>query len=137
MPAFPSREDAAPAGISDHQRKQAVRVANIPTEAFEAAIGRPKPATVTQLAEMGKKVHGVPETSSQGRGWFARRGGMSAPDYRTRRPRRPKRPSVRRGRSGFRRTGAKELVWQLAWFADAETRKFFLRSTALGGSLAS
>jgi hypothetical protein len=44
------------AGLSKHQQTQAVRVANVPTEKFEAAIEAPKPATVTALAEMGKQV---------------------------------------------------------------------------------
>jgi hypothetical protein len=47
------------AGISHHQAAQAVRVANIPAEKFEAAIEQPKPATVAQLAEMGKQVRSV------------------------------------------------------------------------------
>jgi hypothetical protein len=43
---------AQKAGISERQRVTAVRVANVPAEEFEAAIERPKPATVTKLAEM-------------------------------------------------------------------------------------
>jgi hypothetical protein len=50
------REVAESAGISKHQQVQAVRVANIPAEKFEAEIEQPRPATVTQLAEMGKAV---------------------------------------------------------------------------------
>jgi hypothetical protein len=46
------KQVAEAARISDHQRVQAVRVANVPAEEFEAAIERPKPATVTKLAEM-------------------------------------------------------------------------------------
>jgi len=49
-------ELAMDAKISGHQRKQAMRVANVPADQFEAAIEQPKPATVTQLAEMGKHV---------------------------------------------------------------------------------
>src|SRR5258708_11832120 len=45
------REVAENAGISKHQQVQAVRVANIPEDKFEAAIEQPKPATVTTLAE--------------------------------------------------------------------------------------
>jgi hypothetical protein len=44
------------AGISKHQQVQAVRVANIPEEKFEAAVEAEKPGTVTALAEMGKQV---------------------------------------------------------------------------------
>jgi hypothetical protein len=43
------------AGMSERQVKTAVRVANIPTEEFEAAIESVKPPTVTALAERGKK----------------------------------------------------------------------------------
>lgn len=50
-----SRSDVAGrAGISIDQAKQAVRVANIPAEQFEAAIDSDNPPTVTALAEMGK-----------------------------------------------------------------------------------
>jgi hypothetical protein len=38
------QEAAEKAGISEHQRVQAIRVANIPTEKFEAAIEQQKPA---------------------------------------------------------------------------------------------
>jgi hypothetical protein len=40
---------------------QAVRVASIPSETFDAAVEAEKPATVTQLAKMGKQVRAVPE----------------------------------------------------------------------------
>ena len=52
--ALTQKKAAAAAGMSDHQRVQAVRVANVPAEKFEAAIERPKPATVTQLALPGR-----------------------------------------------------------------------------------
>jgi hypothetical protein len=62
-----SRTDAATrAGISPDQRKQAVRVANVPAAEFEAAIENEKPATVTALAEMGKKVRAVPVDDEPG-----------------------------------------------------------------------
>jgi hypothetical protein len=48
------KEVAARAGISKHQQTQAVRVANVSPEKFEAAIEQPNPATVTQLADMGR-----------------------------------------------------------------------------------
>jgi hypothetical protein len=48
------KEAADSAGISEHQRKQATRVANIPDDKFESAVEAEKPATVTKLAEMGK-----------------------------------------------------------------------------------
>jgi hypothetical protein len=46
------------AGMSDHQRVQAVRVANVPAEKFEAPIEAEKPATVTALAR-NRSAHGV------------------------------------------------------------------------------
>jgi hypothetical protein len=58
--ALLSQEQAADkAHISEHQRKQAVRVANVPAAEFDAAIERDSPATVTALADMGKKVRTV------------------------------------------------------------------------------
>lgn len=44
------REAASNAGLSKHQTRTAVRVADIPVNAFEAAIERDKPATVKELA---------------------------------------------------------------------------------------
>jgi hypothetical protein len=52
--ASASKEAAERAGISEHQRKQAVRVANVPREQFDAAVESETPPTVTALAEMGK-----------------------------------------------------------------------------------
>lgn len=49
------RQAASDAGMSDHQRVQAVRVANIPEPTFEAAVESPAPPTVTKLADMGRK----------------------------------------------------------------------------------
>jgi hypothetical protein len=57
----PTQKQAAEAaGISERQQVTAVRVANVPDAAFDAAIEGDKPATVTALAEMGKKVRAVP-----------------------------------------------------------------------------
>lgn len=44
----------ADAGMSERQIKTAVRVANVPDDVFEAAVESSPPATVTQLAAMGK-----------------------------------------------------------------------------------
>jgi hypothetical protein len=52
-------------GISERQAATAVRVANVPTEKFEAAIEQPKPATVTELSEMGKKIRAAPDSFKQ------------------------------------------------------------------------
>jgi hypothetical protein len=47
-----TRESAAEdAGLSEHQRKTALRVANVPEAEFEAAIEGDTPPTVTALAE--------------------------------------------------------------------------------------
>lgn len=46
-----SRKDAAvEAGMSKRQQVTAIRVANVPARAFEAAVEAAKPATVTQLS---------------------------------------------------------------------------------------
>lgn len=46
---------ARDAGLSRHQTVQALRVARVPPAEFEAAVERPDPATVTELAERGKQ----------------------------------------------------------------------------------
>ena len=48
-------QTAREAGLSDDQRKQALRVANVQEADFEAAIEAEEPATITELAEMGKQ----------------------------------------------------------------------------------
>lgn len=49
-----TREDAArEAGMSKHQQVQAVRIASIPEDDFEAQVESPKPPTLTQLASQG------------------------------------------------------------------------------------
>lgn len=50
-----SSQAAEDAGLSTHQRRTAVRVANVPEEDFNAAVEAESPPTVTQLAEQGKK----------------------------------------------------------------------------------
>src|SRR5207253_10471608 len=44
------------AGLSPHQLKQAIRVANVPREDFERQVESESPPTVTALAEQGKGV---------------------------------------------------------------------------------
>lgn len=46
---------AADAGLSKHKADTAVRVANVPAAAFEAAVESAAPPTVTKLAEMGTR----------------------------------------------------------------------------------
>lgn len=52
----PTRGSAASgAGLSPHQAKQAIRVANVPADQFDAQVDSDNPPTVTALAEQGKK----------------------------------------------------------------------------------
>jgi hypothetical protein len=51
-----TRSDAATeAGLSSHQAKQALRVANVPADEFERQVESDKPPTVSQLAQQGIK----------------------------------------------------------------------------------
>jgi hypothetical protein len=54
-PAAPVTRAAAAeaAGLSKHQKDQALRIAAIPAQEFEAAIEAPTPPTITELAERG------------------------------------------------------------------------------------
>ena len=52
------KEAAEQVGMSEHQRKTAVSVANISKEEFEEAIESEKPPTMTKLAAQGKKSQG-------------------------------------------------------------------------------
>jgi hypothetical protein len=59
---------AAAAGISEHQRKTALRVAAVPEEQFERQIESESPPTVTQLARQGikpRQASAVPPTPEQ------------------------------------------------------------------------
>jgi len=55
IPMSPRTEVARAAGLSADQQKQAMRVAALPAKTFEAAVEALKPATVTELAERGKR----------------------------------------------------------------------------------
>lgn len=48
------RQAAAEAGLSVHQQRTAVRVANVPDEQFEELVESEEPPTVTKLANIGK-----------------------------------------------------------------------------------
>ena len=51
-----TRSDAADkAGLSHHQRKTALRVANVSESVFESAIEAQRPATVSALAQLGTR----------------------------------------------------------------------------------
>jgi hypothetical protein len=52
-PTVSQRQAAAGAGMSKDQEVQAVRVANVPAEDFEALVESEHPPTVTRLAERG------------------------------------------------------------------------------------
>lgn len=55
VPQLSRTEAAKNAGMSERQRKTALRVANVPEPVFEAAVESADPPTVTQLAEQGKQ----------------------------------------------------------------------------------
>ena len=54
---------AQAAGLSHRQQHQAIRIANVPAPVFEEMIERPKPATLTELADVGKKTAPRPAPS--------------------------------------------------------------------------
>jgi hypothetical protein len=54
-------------GMSPHQAKQAIRVANVPAADFERQVESPTPPTVTKLAEQGKKAAPRPIIDLKGR----------------------------------------------------------------------
>jgi len=54
-PRLTRTQAATEAGMSDHQRKQALRVATVPEPEFSAQVDSDNPPTVTQLAEQGKQ----------------------------------------------------------------------------------
>lgn len=56
LPNVLTRESAATdAGMSEHQRKTALRVASVDAAEFESAIESPTPPTITEIAEAGRK----------------------------------------------------------------------------------
>ena len=60
LPQLTRSQAATDAGLSEHQRKTALRVASIPHKVFEAQVEQPRPATVTTLAELGTVRRPVP-----------------------------------------------------------------------------
>lgn len=54
LPKVTRTSMATDAGLSEHQRKTALRVANVPETEFERAVESDQPPTVTALAERGK-----------------------------------------------------------------------------------
>jgi hypothetical protein len=61
VPQLGRTEAADDAGLSERQRKTALRVANIPEAEFETAIESDKPPTVSSLAERGTVKRPVPD----------------------------------------------------------------------------
>jgi len=64
-PQFGRSDAAREAGMSPHQAKQAVRVANVPEADFEAQVESPKPPTLTQLAQQGIQRREAPPPDPQ------------------------------------------------------------------------
>lgn len=54
-------EIARDAGMSEHQQKQAIRIANVPVEDFEKAVESPTPPTITTLAQQGVQKREAPD----------------------------------------------------------------------------
>lgn len=54
-PRFTRTQAAKDAGLSDDQRKTALRLANIDKDEFETAVESDDPPTITELAERGKR----------------------------------------------------------------------------------
>jgi len=65
--ASPRQQAARSAGLSRDQAKQAIRVANIPAHDFEEAVEADEPATVTELADRGKRPAPRPLVDLKGR----------------------------------------------------------------------
>jgi hypothetical protein len=54
VPPVTRTQTATNAGLSDRQRKTALRIANVPEKDFERQVEGPNPPTPTQLAEQGR-----------------------------------------------------------------------------------
>ena len=68
LPSVTRTQAARDAGLTEHQSKTALRVANIPEEEFEAAVEAEIPALITELAERGttrRQQPASPETSAR------------------------------------------------------------------------
>lgn len=66
-PSFSRSGAASEAGLSSHQAKQAIRVANVPEDQFNKLVDGPTPPTVTALAEIGTKAAPKPVIDLKGR----------------------------------------------------------------------
>jgi hypothetical protein len=61
VPSVTRTAAADAAGLSERQRKTALRIANVPQQEFERAVESDSPPTVTQLAERGRTAKPLPD----------------------------------------------------------------------------
>lgn len=54
VPPVTRTQAATNAGLSERQRKTALRIANVPETTFNAQVESPRPPSITQLAEQGR-----------------------------------------------------------------------------------
>ncbi len=54
VPPVTRTQMGAAAGLSERQRKTALRIANVPEATFDAQVESPRPPSITQLAEQGR-----------------------------------------------------------------------------------
>lgn len=54
VPPVTRTQMATNAGLSERQRKTALRIANVPKATFDAQVESPRPPSITQLAEQGR-----------------------------------------------------------------------------------
>jgi hypothetical protein len=54
VPPVTRTQMATDAGLSERQRKTALRIANVPEATFDAQVESPRPPSITQLANLGK-----------------------------------------------------------------------------------
>ncbi len=66
-PSYSRKQAAEDAGLSADQAKMAIRIANVPTESFEAQVESKSPPTATKLANQGKKSEPQPLIDLKGR----------------------------------------------------------------------
>jgi hypothetical protein len=55
VPPVTRTQMATDAGLSERQRKTALRIANVPEATFDAHVESPRPPSITQLANLGKE----------------------------------------------------------------------------------
>lgn len=64
VPPVTRTQAASNAGLSERQRKTALRIASVPAAEFEAQVEGPTPPTITQLADQGKAPRGPSDTGA-------------------------------------------------------------------------